>query len=66
MLLLFSDIKTKPSERKRTKWLLVTKLTREIVDIFCGHVRFARFNRKRDISFTFEQNAKTGQERLNE
>lgn len=49
----------------RAKWLLVRKPTRESVDIFCRHVRFACFIRKRDISFTFEQNAKTEQERLN-
>lgn len=66
MLLFFSDIKTKPSERKRAKWLLVRKPTRESLDILYRHVRFARFNRNRDMSFTFEQNAKTGQERLNE
>ena len=66
VLLFFSDIKNKPSERKGAKWLLVRKPTRESVDVFCRHVRFARFIRKRDIWFTFEQNAKTGQERLKE
>ena len=66
MLLFFSDIKNKPSERERAKWLLARKPTRESFDILYRHVRFAGFNRNRGMSFTFEQNAKTGQERLNE